>query len=355
MNRAIARKRLWFEALAVGLAALLALLLMDAYVRDSPTPKGDELIYELMAQNPFDQHTFPFAYRVAVPTLVHILPFSHEFSFSALAWLFSAGCGALAYVLLRRFEVGKLLAAGVGLAFAICPTLFVVSLRQGASVDPESVFVMFAGTLAIVDRRPLVLAAILLVGVFVRESTLFLIPFAYAVWANRLWDGETLGRVLVLSLPALIAYAALRLAIPAVARDQVLGYDSLLGGRADVLQAAADDPQYPLRRMALAFGPLWLAAPFALRDLKFARQGLVLIACCLVAMTFALDWGRIILLAAPVVLVAAGWVLKDRRKLAAAAVVAFFALDLGYAVYMEDFGGAQDGIIEAAPPPYEVR
>ena len=248
MNRAIARKRLWFEALAVGLAALLVLLVMDAYVRDSPAPKGDELIYELMAQNPFDPHTFPFAYRVAVPTLVHILPFSHEFSFSALTWLFSAGCGTLAYVLLRRFEVGKPLAAGVGLAFAICPTLFVVSLRQGASVDPESVFVMFAGTLAIVDRRPLVLAAILLVGVFVRESTLFLIPFAYAVWADRLWDGETLGRVLAVSLPALVAYAALRLAIPTVARDQVLGYDSLLGGRADVLQAAADDPQYPLRR-----------------------------------------------------------------------------------------------------------
>ena len=328
---------------------------MDAYVRDSPAPQGDELIYDLMARDPFDPHTFPFAFRVAVPTLVHVLPFGHELSFSGLAWLFSAGCGALAYVLLRKFQLGKPLAAGIGFAFAICPTLFVVSLRQGAGVDPESVVVMFAGTLAIVDRRPLVLGVILLVGVFVRESTLFLIPFAYAVWANRLWDGPALLRVATVSLPALMAYTALRLAIPTVAREQVLGYDSLLGGRADVLRAAADDPEYPLRRVALAFGPLWLAAPFALRDLKFARQGLVLIACCLVAMTFALDWGRIILLAAPVVLVAAGWVLKDRRKLAAAAVVAFFALDLGYAVYMEDFGGAQDGIIEAAPPPYEVR
>ena len=328
---------------------------MDAYVRDSPAPQGDELIYDLMARDPFDPHTFPFAFRVAVPTLVHVLPFGHELSFSGLAWLFSAGCGALAYVLLRKFQLGKPLAAGIGFAFAICPTLFVVSLRQGAGVDPESVVVMFAGTLAIVDRRPLVLGVILLVGVFVRESTLFLIPFAYAVWANRLWDGPALLRVATVSLPALMAYTALRLAIPTVAREQVLGYDSLLGGRADVLRAAADDPEYPLRRVALAFGPLWLAAPFALRNLRFARQGLVLIACCLVAMTFALDWGRIILLAAPVVLVAAGWVLKDRPKLAAAAVAAFLALDLGYAVYMEDFGGAQDGIIDAAPPPYEVR
>jgi hypothetical protein len=347
--------RPWLEGLAVGLLALLVLLLMDAYVRDSPMPMGDELIYELMARNPFDPHTFPFAYRVGVPTLVHVLPFSHEHSFSALAWLFSAGCGTLAYVLLRRFRIGRPLAGGIGFAFALCPTLFVVSLRQGANVDPESVFAMLAGTIAIVDRRPLAFAAILGVGVLVRESTLFLIPFAYAVWADRLWDARALRQVLAASLPALVAYAVLRLAIPTVARDQVLGYDSLLGGRLDVLNAAAGDPQYPLRRVALAFGPLWLAAPFALRELRFAREGLVLIACCLVSMTFALDWGRIILLAAPVVLVAAGWALRNRPRLAAAAVASFLALNLGYAVYMEDFGGAQDGIIEAAPPPYEVR
>jgi hypothetical protein len=343
------------EGLGVGALALIALLLLDAYVRDSPTPQGDELIYHLMAREPFDPHTFPFAYRFGVPLLVHVLPFSHAHSFMALAWLFTAGCGTLAYVLIRRFDVGRLLAGGIAFGFALCPTLFVVSLRQGANVDPESVFVMLAGALAIVDRRPVVFAVILLVGVTVRESALFLIPFAYAVWAERLIDPRALRQVLAASVPAIAGYAAIRLAVPTVAREQVLGYDSLLGGRADVLRAAADDPQYPLRRVALAFGPLWLAAPFALRDLRYARAGLVLIACCLVAMTFALDWGRIILLAAPVVLVAAAWTLRDRRALAVAAVASLLAMDLGYAIYMEDLGGARDGIIDAAPPPYEVR
>jgi hypothetical protein len=345
----------WLEAAAVGLLALAVLLLMDAYVRDSPAPRGDELIYELMARNPLDPHTFPFAYRIGVPTLVHVMPFSDETSFSLLAWLSTAACGTLSYVLLRRFDVRKSVAAGIAFAFALCPTLFVVSLRQGANVDPESVLVMLAGTLAIVARRRATFAVILLVGVLVRESALFLIPFAYAVWAERLWDPRALRQLAPVALPAVLAYGAMRALIPTVAREQVLGYDSLLGGRVDVLRAAAHDPQYPLRRVALAFGPLWLAAPFALRDLKFARQGLVLIACCLVSMTFALDWGRIILLAAPVVLVAAGWVLKDRPRLAAAAIGAFLALDLGYAIYMEDFGGAQNGIIDAAPPAYEVR
>jgi hypothetical protein len=355
MSRRSAGKLEWLEGAALGVVALVALLAMDAYVRDSPRPQKDELIYERMADQPFDPHTFPFAYRVAVPTVVHLLPFDHELSFSLLAWVFTAACATLAYVLLRRFEISKPLAAGIGLSLALCPTLFVVSLRQGANVDPESVFVMLAGAIAIVDRRPLALAVIVLAGAFVRESALFLVPFAYAVWAERLWDARTARRVLLLSAPGIAAYAALRLSLPTVARDEVLGYDSPLGGRVDVLRAAAQDPQYPLRRVALAFGPLWLAAPFALRDLPFARRGLVLVACCLVSMTFALDWGRIILLAAPVVIVAAAWALRDHRRLAAAAVGSFLAMNVGYAVYMEDFGGAQDGIIDVRPAPYEIR
>jgi hypothetical protein len=335
--------------------ALVLLLVMDAYVRDAPMPTNDELIYELMARHPFQAHTFPFAYRVGVPSLVHVLPFSHETSFSVLAWLFTAGCGALSFVLLRRFRIDRRLSAGLALAFALCPTLFVVSLRQGANVDPESVFIMLAGAIAIVDRRAAALGAIVLVGALVRESTLFLVPFAYAVWAERAWDPAAARRTLAACLPGIVAYAALRLAVPTVAREQVLGYSSPLGGRLDVLNAAIDAPQYPLRRVALAFGPLWLVAPFALKDLSFARRGLVLVGCCLIAMTFALDWGRIILLAAPVILVAGGWVLRNRPRLAVAVVAAFLAMDVGYAVYMEDFGGAQDGIIDVDPSPYEIR
>ena len=44
------KRQPWLEGLAVGFAALLVLLVMDAYVRDSPAPQGDELIYELMAR-----------------------------------------------------------------------------------------------------------------------------------------------------------------------------------------------------------------------------------------------------------------------------------------------------------------
>ena len=336
----------------VAAVALPLLLLMDAYVRDSPEPHNDELIYELMAREPFEPHTFPFAHRFAVPLLVNVLPFSHSFSFSALAWLSTALCGALVYVLLRRFEIDKRLAFALGICIALSPTLFVVSLREGRNVDPESILIMLAGAIAIFDRRPAVFGAIVLVGCLVREAALFLIPFAYAIWAERLWDARAAKQVVLASAPAVAAYAAVRLAVPSLYRERVLGYDSLLGGRIEVLERAADQPLTIMRRMAIAFGPLWLAAPFALRDLAWARRGLVLIAACVVSMTFALDWGRIIFLAAPVIVVAGAWVLNSRPRLAIAAVIAFLAMDLGYAIYMEDFGGAQDGIIDVPPTRY---
>jgi asparagine N-glycosylation enzyme membrane subunit Stt3 len=211
---------------------------------------------------------------------------------------------------------------------------------------------MFAGAIAIVARRPVVFGAVVLVGCFVREAALFLVPFAYAVWAERLWDPRAARQTVLAALPAVAAYAALRLSVPALHRERVLGYDSLLGGRIDVLREAAGEPLRILRRLAIAFGPLWLAAPFALRDLPFARRGLVLLAVCAAGMLFALDWGRIAFLAAPAVVVAAAWALNSRPRLAVAAVVAFLAMDVGYAIYMEDFGGAQDGIIDVPPTRY---
>lgn len=345
----------WVEATLVAAAALAVLLLMDAYVRDAPFPKNDDLIYERMAEAPFEAHTFPFAHRVLVPTVVHLLPFDHTFSFSLLAWLATAACGGVVYVLLLRFAVGKHLAGALGFCLALSPTLFVASLREGRSVDPESVLVMLAGALAIVDRRPVVFGTVVAVGAFNREAALFLVPFAYAVWAERRWDPAVFRRVLAASSPAILAYVVLRLTVPSLHREQVIGYDSALQGRVDVVKATLERPFDATRRVFLAYGPLWGVAPFALRDLPFARRGLVLVAACLFAMLFATAWGRIILLSAPVFFVAAGWVLRDRPRLAAAVVAGFLAMNVIYMFYMEDFGGAQEGIIDAGPAGYPAE
>jgi hypothetical protein len=202
-------------AVAVGALATLALVIADAFVRDAAQPpRGDELIYERMADDPFGEHTFPFAYRLGVPLLVHVLPFGHEASFSLIAWLAGGGSAAILYVLLRRYEVRPWIAVALGLALVLAPAMLLVSLRQGRNPDAVAVLAMFAGTLCVVDRRPRALAVILLLGALVRETTLFLIPFAYAMWARRAVDREALRTVALAAAPALVAYAVVRWTVP---------------------------------------------------------------------------------------------------------------------------------------------
>jgi hypothetical protein len=345
-----ARRTDWRDGLLVGVAGLVLLLLADALVRDAGPPRGDDQIYELMAEQPFETHTFPFAYRVLVPTLVYLSPFGNTFSFSLLAWLSSAACGTVAYVLMRRFEVRPWLAAALALCLVVSPHLLLTSIRQGRNVDPETLLVMLAGGLAVADRRPLALGVIVAIGATVRESALFLVPFAYAYWAARPLDRKAAAQAIKAGVPGLAIYVALRSSLPTVG----LGYGDALQGRLDVIDRVLDEPWVELRRIFIAFGPLWLAAPFALATLRYARAGLVLIACCLVAFLFAEDWGRIVLLAAPVIYVAAAHVLDPRPRLALAAVAAFAALNLTYAVYMQ-VHGVEHGILNGPLPLYEVR
>lgn len=340
--------------MAVAAVATALLAAVQAPLRHEAVPRGDDLIYERMAEHPFATHTFPFAYRLAVPTLVHVLPFSHGASFTALAILSAGVAGGFLFALMRALATPARLAWALSLAFALSPVVLVAVLRNGRSVDPATLLVMCAAALFIVRRRPLALAVTLLLGAFVRESTMFLIPFAYAVWADRVVDLRAARRTLAVGLPAVAAYAALRAALPTVGRELVLGYGGgFLHERIHVVRTALIGWSGALRRVFLAFGPLWLVAPFAVRDMRYARRGLVLVALCAVAATWALDWERVFVLAAPVVYPAAGWVLKDRRRLAVAVLASWFAIIAGYAVYMQRTG--VEHIDRTGLPTYPVR
>ena len=340
-------------ALLVGLAATALIVLLDALVRDEPVPEDDDLIYELMAQDPSAPHTYVFAFRVAVPWLVHVLPFDHTFSFSVLAWVMSGACGGMLFLLLDRLGMPRQISIPLGLLIAVSPPLLAASIRQGRNPDPLTLLVMIAGALFIVERRPVPLAITMFVGAFNREAALFLAPLAYAVWAERPWDPAVLGRVAAATVPALVAFVTLRLTIPTVGREQVPGYGSLVGGRIEVLEEAAERPWEMIRRIGAVYGPLLLVALPAFRHFRFARRGLVLIGLCLVAFLFALDWGRIAALAAPVVYAAAAWTLARHPRLVAPVLVAMAALVVGYAVWMQVEG--VDRLIEAGPPPYPIR
>jgi hypothetical protein len=348
--------RAWRNALpppvAVALACLATELILYALIVHEKGLGGDDPYYARIANHPSGPHNFPYAFRIGLPYLVHVLPFSHAFSWEALALLAAAVAGGAMYALLREFEIEPWLAASLSIGFSVSPALLVVFLRNGLEVDAAATMVITLGCLFIVRRNLLALALTLLVGSTVHESCLFLIPLAYAVWAERLFDPKALRDLAVAAVIPIAVYAYIRISIVAVGERYQPGYTGpFLNARYDVIRDALQNGGWhvELRRLALVYGPLWIAAPAALRKLPFARRGLALIAPCVISMTFALDWGRTIAFAAPVFYVAAAYVVNQRRRLAVLLVAALFALDLGYAVYMQ-VHGVKHGLDTTGPP-----
>lgn len=343
------------DALLVGIAGAIALGVLSAPIPKEPTPRGDDLIYEDIARHPFGVHTFPFGFRLGLPLLVNRLPFGHTFSFTALALLAAAGAAAFAYLLMRQLGSDRRVAAALAVLMSVSPPFLIVMLRHGRNPDIATVFLMMAASYFAVRRERWRLAVTLALGVVVREAVLFVAPFAYALWAARPLDRRAALESVAVAAPAMAVYAAIRLGIRTVGETQVPGYaGSLVAERFTVVKLGLQSAFQEARRMFTVYGPLWLAAPRALRDMRYARRGLVLVALSVVAMTFALDWGRMILLAAPAFYPAAAHVLSRRPGWRAPVFGAFALLVIGYAVYM-DVSGVKSGIIDNGPPPYPVQ
>lgn len=335
------------DTFAVGVLCLVVLGVADLIIGHEHGVSGDEPFYDAMAAHPGRAHNFPYAYRLAVPWLVHVLPFSQVVSFTIIGLLAVAGTGAALYALMRDFHAGRVLATWLVIGFVLSPTLLVVLVRHFRSIDPASILVMTLGCLFIVRRRRVELLITLLVGTAVRESTIFLVPFAYVVWARRPVDRQAARDVVLTCLAPVILYFVIRTTVHAVGKQYIPGYTgSFLRARWDLVRAAGVGVE--IRRLAYTYGPIWLVAPFALRDLSFARRGLVLVVLCVASMTYAYDWGRIIFLAAPVFYVSAAHVLRHRRRLAIATVVALLAVNVGYGVYLQVHGIAH-GLDTSSP------
>lgn len=336
----------------MGVVCLAVAVAFNALLVHQVGFSGDEPYYSRIAAHPSGPHNFPYAFRVGLPYLVHLLPFAQSFSWEALALVCAGAAGGVLFALLREFDIGDQLAVGLAIGFTVSPPLLVVFLRNGREVDAAAILVLVLGAYFIVRRRRVELALTLLVGTTIHEACLFLIPLAYAVWAERPLDARAAADLALVAAVPILLYIYLRASIVAVGEQYQPGYQGpFLSERIDVLKLALRQGGWhrELRRMALTYGPLWLAAPCAVPTLRFARRGLVLVALCVGAMTFALDWGRMIFFAAPVFYVAAAHTLRHRRRLAAAAVVALLAMDVGYAIYMQ-VHGVKSSLDSNGPP-----
>ncbi|HET9075241.1 MAG TPA: hypothetical protein VFN48_11745 [Solirubrobacteraceae bacterium] len=322
--------------------AVLLMLLLDLVILHERGVSGDEPFYMAMARHPGRPHNFPYAYRVAIPWLVHVLPFPQVVGFTILGVLAVAISAAALFLLLDAFDVPHGLSLGLCVGFTLSPVLWVVVVRHFRNVDPASVMVMILGALFIVRRRRIALGLTLLFGIGVHESTLFLIPLTYAVWATRLADPSAAADTARVGLLPAVVYLILRARVPAVDAQDIQGYaGSFLQARWSLLSHVPLGVE--LKRLAYTYGPVWPAAVAGLRSSAFARRGLVLVGLCLAAMTYATDWNRVMFFAAPVLYVAAGVALRRRPRLAMLLVVALLATDLGYGIYLQT-GGVVHGI-----------
>jgi hypothetical protein len=333
----LAHRRPPITSFSVGALCLALTGLVGLLVTHERGTSGDEPFYLAMAAAPRDPHNFPYAYRVAVPWLVHLMPFRAIVSFTILGLLAVAVSAGALFALLRDFDVGERVAAGLSVGFTLSPVLWVVIIRHFISIDPASVMVMILGVLFIVRRQRLALLITLTIGAAVRESTMFLVPFTYLVWAERPLDRDALRDTALTCVLPVIVYGLIRTQIDAVDKQYIPGYSgAFLTARVDLVKAAPWGSE--LRRLAYTYGPLWLVAPFALRSSSFARRGLLIVFFCLVSMTYAYDWDRVMFLAAPVFFVGAGIVLAHRRRLAILVVVALLSVDVGYGIYLQAAG-----------------
>jgi hypothetical protein len=211
IGRLVRRRSAWFDsAVAVGVLCTAVAAALNAVLVHQVGFSGDEQYYARIASHPAGPHNFPYAFRIGLPYLVHVLPFSHAFSGELLALVAAGVAGGALFALIREFEIDQRLAIWLAIGFVISPPLLVVLLRNGIEVDSAAIMVITLGCLFIVRRQLVALAITLLVGTTIHEACLFLIPLAYAVWAEHLIDRRALRDLALVAICPVLVYIYLR-------------------------------------------------------------------------------------------------------------------------------------------------
>ena len=267
--------------LVAGLS-LLALLLSYAFLTErAGLFKDDTRHYALMAEDPAYLARLPYAFRVLVPLLVHLLPFGVEAGFT-LVTLASLWLSALVlYAFLRRLGLSGQASVG-GLLLFLFSGATIRLLTTPLYIDAPLYLTELLAFYALLTRREALFGATLLVGVLNRETALLLAPVYLLEQraAGRLGRQDLPRVALVLGLPflalALLVVGKLALAgafqqgfgalrpLPRTFYQNVPSFQDLsdiytLFGAGWLLAAAGLRGAPPILRHGLAFGLLIVA------------------------------------------------------------------------------------------------
>jgi hypothetical protein len=243
----------------------------------------------------------PFHYRIVVPAVVRLLPsLSHDPTRAAQLGLAAIDVGALTvagialYLLLRTWGAAQMLALVGVLSYFLSHA--VLRFATIPLIESSAWAILILAMLAAERRRYLALAVIVLLGMFVKETTVIALAYPWVMSAPL----SQRIRLSACAVPGVVAYAVYRMLEP------VPGYTYSAGQVVHSLSSLLSaDGLGRWRTIVLAFGPWWLLLAVALRR----REGLVpnryawqIVGCFAIAAALRTDYERVLFLTFPVVL-----------------------------------------------------
>jgi hypothetical protein len=211
-----------FEILVVFslcLLATLALLYRTALFGPGSAAWNDPVDhwkYEYIADHPLGTfHIQPTCWRIGVPLLTRLLPFSTYRNFEILTILFFALTGVVIYFWLLAIPRPRVEAIlGVLLFYSLGSAVKLV-LWSVETPDPASYFFTVLALYAIYTDRDYLCAIALAAGMFSKETLAVVAPLHYTLKATRLVDASRLKRSLLVVAPAICVLVGIRILIPA--------------------------------------------------------------------------------------------------------------------------------------------
>jgi hypothetical protein len=264
---------------------------------------GDYPYYVRMSETPLTTAVpSPWRYRVLNPWLASLLVkagVSTDVAFLTLTVVFAFLSSLAMRAFLRRLSLSPFAADAGAVLFACSIGGYVPLRRYFGYTDALTNFLILIVLIAALARRPIITAALLVLGTFAKESLLLLVPFlivrerALAVGWRRV--------ALMAGAPAIV-FLFLRWLVGSGGDDAsiALSWDTQVAyWRTAMVHGVA---RWLLWSIAYSMGALWLLAALALpRHWRFFAAGLWLLLPLLAPLVRTTDTERALLLAFPVI------------------------------------------------------
>jgi hypothetical protein len=316
------------QVLVAVLVALAVTAIWRLVVPQSKPWCCDALQYLKMAQDPSRAVFTPWAYRIVVPRLVHLLGGDPLVTFSRVSLVLMAATGPLVYALARRLGAAHwaALLAMVGL---LSTRAWLYYFDNPWLSDPATMFMVAVAFLLLVSDRPWLLAAVGIVFAGVRELFVGVAAPAFGWLLGRLGVVRAAVAAGLLVLPGAVAYKWI--VSTAHAEGDVQGFEQVswqtVVSLGRFIAHRGGMTYFVTATFTLSLGCWWVLAVPSLWDRNVRRLLLWLVP---VFGQFLLggDWGRFALYAFPVVIPAATLTLQRLRPRWRVAVMAALGLQL---------------------------